>query len=259
MDTKYNCSIWNKIFKPYHKLMLKLNKKNKVFVLGNPYSKASWVAKILSEKSENDKVLSIPAGYSNSFYLESEKKSLNSFIEDYPFYFTPKIISETMFTFFYDQLLKSFPEGEFLFVIRNPVDNIIDILQNLDLNPSETNYEISEIKNLNLNSKWKKTLNGKFIGEHKKSRFIHINLAYQWLYSYRIIKFHAENSMFIRYEDLSNNNIVDNLCEELGLSQEKKVKLGRNSNNNSIDSKFSGIKKEIIEICKIEMRDLNYL
>ena len=109
-----------------------------IIVLGHQKTGTSVIAALLGEAT--GKSVTIDMFHHNNkirpFFREdifNKKLSLRDFIQANALYFSTDIIKEPDLTFHYEALLNYFPKAKFVFVIRDPRDNIRSILNRLKI------------------------------------------------------------------------------------------------------------------------------
>jgi hypothetical protein len=60
-------------------------------------------------------------------------RRFSTVVEENPHYFSTEVIKEPMMTFFVEQVVEQFPEAQYVFVVRDPRDNIRSLLNSRDL------------------------------------------------------------------------------------------------------------------------------
>ena len=100
-----------------------------IIVLGNQKSGTSAIAHLLADYGSLSKTIDIPPLWPPvGVEIMQGKKGLDAIVRQYRVYFSADLIKEPMLTFFADQLLTEFPHARYVFVVRNPYDNIYSLL-----------------------------------------------------------------------------------------------------------------------------------
>ncbi len=242
--------------------------KELIFILGNQKSGTSAIASLLG-KYTNQKT-SIDLFYSGFNYkvFEMWKKkelSTNSFVKKNNIEFASKIIKEPHLSVFYNELKKEFTDAKFIFIVRNPVDNIRSILDRLGIDGSLDKLNATELKkifhswNLVFNNQWLGLENGSFIE----------NLAYRWNYITDIYLDNRDSVILVKYEDflLDKEECIAKLAEKLNLEKVNSINdvldysfqpKGKSKSINKIDFFGKENLKIINSICKKGMNRLDY-
>jgi hypothetical protein len=254
-------------------LFYKLNSINKkvnsspIFVLGNQKSGTSVIASLLGELT--DKKIAIDLFYSGfrSKLFEKWKDaeiSTSDFINLNKIEFSSEIIKEPHLTVFYKELKSEFQESKFVFIVRNPLDNIRSILDRLNVNGNKKNLSKSEKKSFF--HSWNLLLNNHWIGGNK-SQYIEV-LAERWNIISNVYLQNKDDIILIKYEDFLSNKqkTLDDLAKilELEIVTDITHNLDRQyqpKGNSEIDLKefFGEENYKIIErLCKENMKELGY-
>ncbi|RME38856.1 MAG: hypothetical protein D6788_06610, partial [Planctomycetota bacterium] len=106
-----------------------------VIVLGNQKSGTTVIAALLAESAGCAVTLDIFFRFRRPVLarLLTGRDSLDRFIRRHPYWFSHPIIKEPSLTFFHDDLRRLFPSARFVFIVRDPRDNIRSILNRLRL------------------------------------------------------------------------------------------------------------------------------
>ena len=187
-----------------------------IFMLGHAKSGTTAIAALLAKVSGQsvtiDPMFRIdPEGYLQRQLLQGELK-LAEVIEAYKFYFSTPINKDPKLTFFYEDLCQCFPQAKFIFVIRDPRDNIRSFLNrrgipgNLDKLPEDKQQWIGNLP----------PIAGKNYIEKLANRW---NLAAD-TYLDRQDKF-----ILIRYEDFVDDKVgtTQSLAKQVGLTPSQDI------------------------------------
>jgi hypothetical protein len=100
-----------------------------VIVLGNQKSGTSAIAHLLADYGELSKTVDIrPLWPPTGIEIMRKRIAFADVVRHHRAYFSTELIKEPMMTFFADQVLEAFPKGRFVFVVRDPRDNIRSLL-----------------------------------------------------------------------------------------------------------------------------------
>ncbi|MFW5993130.1 MAG: sulfotransferase [Desulfohalobiaceae bacterium] len=175
--------------------------------------------------------------------------------------FASRIIKEPFLTLFYDCLVEHFPKAQFLFLVRDPVENIRSIL-----NRAGYKGRYDPEARLNLSLEWRSILSGAYISPCCKD--VLECLALRWNIMSSIYLDNQENIRLCRYEDFVQDKIksLQDLCLDLGLpimhELEHKLELQyqkKGETGAGRQSFFSPEETHRIEsICKANMQSLGY-
>ena len=181
-----------------------------IFMLGHAKSGTTAIASLLAKVSGQsvtiDPMFRIdPEGYLQK-QLFSGELQLAELIEVYKFYFSTPINKDPKLTFFYEDLCKCFPKAKFIFVIRDPRDNIRSFLNrrgipgNLDKLPEDKYQWIGNLP----------PIAGKNYIE---------KLAKRWNLAADTYLNHQDQFTLIRYEDFVDDKVstTRSLAKKVGL------------------------------------------
>ncbi len=178
--------------------------------------------------------------------------------------FSREIIKEANLTAFYDDIAARFPKSKFVFIIRDPADNLRSQLNrwNIPGNMEELRPEdVMQIK-----KSWHIIFDGTWLGL-KGNGYIEM-LAQRWRYMADIYLANQEKMILIRYEDFRKDKEreIYHLADRLNLDRQHNIS---NKVNIQYQSKgrsdvtpvgFFGEKnlRRIETICEIQMERFGY-
>ena len=109
-------------------IFFKINKKP-IFILGNPKSGTTVIGKLISKASNKSHTSDIKSViYNSSQKLDSGLISLNYFIKNHKYEFSKEIIKEPSLSYHVEDLIETYPDSKFIWIVRNPFQNIRSIL-----------------------------------------------------------------------------------------------------------------------------------
>jgi len=238
-----------------------------LFILGNPKSGTTIIAKLLSKATKQSLTSDIRSitKYS-SLLLEFELMNLKDFIKEHAYEFSKDIIKEPSLSFFTDDLVKLFPDSKFIWIVRDPLQNIRSILNRLKIPGNLQEINLDNHIELQKNPAWKLNLQSKMFG-YKSQNYIEA-LAYRWNHAFNIYLQNKERIILVKYEDflIDKKSLIEKLVINLGFSIKNDISNHVNvqyqpKGNSDIDLKdfFGEINYSIIEtICKENMQKLGY-
>ena len=242
-----------------------------IIVLGHQKAGTSAIAALLGKAS--DKTVTIDFFHRNNARFPNFREKLYSgqmdfskFINSNKIYFSRDIIKEPDLTFYYQELLDFFPKSKFIFVVRDPRDNIRSILNRLKI-PGDLEVLTPEIHvSLSHLDGWKSAISGKapdVLGKTYIER-----LAHRWNLAAAIYLNNAEHVTLIRYEDFKANKIdaigklakAVNLEVKRDISSEINIQFQPRGNSDTSLSRFFGKKnlEKIEMICHEKMKSFQY-
>jgi hypothetical protein len=190
-----------------------------ILVLGNQKSGTSAITALLGEATGLTYSIDVFC-----FFGDAERKLLKgeadfgAFVEKACYRFSKDIVKEPSFIAFYDKLTSRFPSAAFVFVVRNPIDNIRSILDRLNLPGDRTCLTERHWEHVaETSSNWRMILEGTLYG-HEGGDYIE-TLARRWKKSARLYLSNRESFEGIAYETFnqSKEEQIFELAHRLGL------------------------------------------
>lgn len=181
-----------------------------IFILGHAKSGTTAIASLLAKISDQpltiDPMFRIDPQGNLQKQLFSQEIQFDEFVQDHKFYFSTPLNKDPKLTFFYDELCQCFPLAKFIFVIRDPRDNIRSFLNrreipgNLDKLPEDKNKWIANLP----------PIPGKNYIE---------KLAKRWNLAADTYLNHQAKFTLIRYEDFLSDKVAttQTLAKKVGL------------------------------------------
>lgn len=194
--------------------------KGKVIVAGMPKSGTTAIASLLAEAAGVE-VCSDPfhqldsKGVSFRDELFSGALPLEDLWRQHRSVFGGTVIKDPNFPLFLKELRQLLPDAQFVFIVREPRDNIRSILSRLKIpgNPAEGHLLLS-----NVNGTWGRVLNGTS-PDMPGSDYLE-KMAWRWRLSAERYLENQEQTRLIRYEDFRKDKKaqIESLAGELGFS-----------------------------------------
>lgn len=189
---------------------------NPLFVLGNQKSGTTAIAALLAYATKHTVTLDIEdmEGYTN-LALHQGQLTFEEFIQRNRYDFSKQIIKEPWLTFYFEELQKFFPKSRYIFIIRNPKDNIRSILNRLNI---PGNLEtIPEEQWQKIKTVWQLILKGEWMGIPGQN-YIE-TLAYRWNRAVDVYLKNKHDMILIKYEDFlkDKENCIIELAHSLKL------------------------------------------
>lgn len=105
-----------------------------IIVVGNQKSGTSAIAHLLADYGGLTKTIDIPPlwGY-RGLDVMRERRVFGEVVHRYARFFTADLVKEPMMTFFLDQVIDRFPDASYVFIVRDPRDNIRSLLNRRNL------------------------------------------------------------------------------------------------------------------------------
>ena len=194
-----------------------------IFILGNQKSGTTVIAALLSEY----------AGQSLTSDLVKEMKqplldrvhqgdlSFHQFIQVNKLDFSRSIIKEPSLTLFYDELAEVFSGAKFVFVVRDPRENIRSLLQRLKL-PGNL-ADLSDRELAGISPAWRLIINGEWF-DIKGQNYIEM-LAGRWLAMTSVMLDHMDRIVTVRFEEFLQDKqaAIASLAERLDLKKVRDI------------------------------------
>ena len=245
-----------------------------IIVLGNQKSGTTVIAALLSKATRKTVAIDPWFQIQNKLDIESQinlqqrlyenSSKFNNFIEQNNQYFYFEVIKEPNFTFLYEDVKKCFPEAKFIFINRDPRDNIRSILNRLKIPGNIRQLSDRQLNSMTLG--WKLVMEGKYPsvpGDNYIER-----LAYRWNVAADNYLKNSDSMIYVTYEEFLENKKakINLLAEEIGLkikrdiSKELDIQYQPKGNNNLSWSEFFGEENlaRINDICGDKIKLFNY-
>jgi hypothetical protein len=238
-----------------------------IIVLGNQKSGTSAIAHLLADYGGLSKTIDIPPlwGYEGLRIMQGRRR-FSSVVEQNPYYFSTEVIKEPMMTFFVGQVVEEFAEAQYVFIVRDPRDNIRSLLNSRDLPGDRESLSKSETKHLDSG---RVLLNPGAWGI-SSDNYIEL-LAKRWVLAVQGIDKLRElgkSPSIVRYEDFMEGKIECIRKISASLSVEKKnsisgkvdVSYQPRGNRNVYWGEFYGEYNlsKINKVCHLEMEQIGY-
>lgn len=193
-----------------------------ILISGNPKSGTTAIAVLLGKATGKSVT-------SDVFYrIDNEKGpfrerlfngelTFRDLIRQNKLYFATDIIKDPNFVFFHYAMRKCFPNGRFIFIVRDPRDNIRSILNRLDvpgnLRALEGAYKESYFDRVG----WKLVMEGR-LPDVAGATYIE-RLANRWNLVVETYIDHQDDMVLIRYEDFVKDKagVIAQLARQVGL------------------------------------------
>lgn len=198
------------------KLINRIKNERKLIILGNQKTGSTAIAALIAERSGQTAMLDIKDALQDASWQIAHKYKVaefSDFIFKYRADFEKKILKEPSLTFFTEELFQYFPNSDYLFIARNPFDNIRSILNRLNIPGNLSDIVFSDWEELKNYPTWRLALNSMWLGE-PKGNYIEA-LAYRWNVASSVYIKHQQKMLLLRYEDFKADKVgsVDSVCE----------------------------------------------
>lgn len=238
---------------------------NPVLILGNQKSGTTAIAKLLAMAGREKLTQDIrPMWEPTLSRLKKGDLRLQDLAQAYPLDFSRKIIKEPNLTFFYPQLTRLFPNGRFVFIVRDPRDNIRSILNRLQLPGSLPDLRPERLADMDFH--WRHLFRDVYEVDRQASYIVH--LAKRWQFCTDVYLNHRPQMILVRYEDFLQDKkaYIDQLTVQCGLKVKRNIApyvdipFQPKGNHSVAIEDFFGEEnlKKILAICKANMLALDY-
>lgn len=241
-----------------HHLFRKPNR-DAIWIFGFQKSGTSAIAGLLAHMTEktvtiDTRYLWMPFGMA----IHSGKIDLARHVKKYSLPFSRDIIKEPAATYLIDKIGGYFKLEKYVFIVRNPFDNIRSILNRLEI---PGNLETIDLKKVNRNWHW-------MFREGKGEDYIR-DLATRWLEANdQDIHMRSKRCLLIKYEDFRKNKSgsIESLATQLGLPVKRSIEEVKDHQFQpkgkpveSLTDFYGKRNLEIIrEVCGARMKELGY-
>jgi len=240
-----------------------------IFILGNQKSGTSAISALLGASTGLSVSIDLTKEWvyrRKGYLLVKEKQwSFPQFVQRNKLDFSRDIVKEANLTIFYDELVKSFPNSRFVFVVRDPRSNIRSILNRVKVPghlKSLRNWEDRPYIPLG----WKKVIYGSWLGLNGDNYIA--MLAQRWNMMADIYLQNSGNMILSRYEDFLDDKVGHisdiayklNLNPRFDISEKIDLQFQPKGNNEQSFLSFFGSKNlnRINNICANNMKYFNY-
>lgn len=201
----------------------RINKKA-IFIVGNQKTGSTAIACLLAKATQSSFAHDFlyflkPSGQKMLF---EQGIPFRKIVSRNKYFFSKQIIKELDLIFCIDQVFEVFPEGRFVFILRDPRDNIRSILNRLHLPGNQQQLSPEQWKNLP-HPAWRDNLEGSLYGIHGNS-YIE-TLANRWCYIIDQFERFRSRLHLLRYEDFIQDKVscIEQLAEQVGLIPQTRI------------------------------------
>lgn len=237
-----------------------------VIVLGNQKSGTSAIAHLLADFGRLTKTIDIPPLWSPvAIKIMSGEINFVTIVKRYKSYFSTNLIKEPEMTFFADEVFKTFSHAKYVFVVRDPRDNIRSILNRMKI-PGHLE-EIDELSFFALKITYQPMLDAKIWGGNKSENYV-CALAHKWNRAVDNYLQHKDRMILAKYEDFlaDKYGFIAKIAQQLhipekaNISDKLDVQYQPAGDRNISWEAFFGVEnlKHIEHICSSRMKVFDY-
>lgn len=185
-----------------------------MFILGNQKAGTSAIAGLLGELTGMEVTIDLRREIRELLIprILSGESSIEQLIRHNRRAFAAPIIKEPSLTLVYDQLRTRFPKSTYVFVVRDPRDNIRSILDRLEIDGRATKIEDPQWERIT--PAWRVIIGGGDRPPHLDA------LADRWMTMAHCYWANEASMILIRYEDFMSNKAesIRDLADRIGLA-----------------------------------------
>lgn len=244
-----------------------------LFVLGNQKSGTTAIAALLAELTARSVTLDLDWARAQAPFQRLQRGELGfaGFLRANRLELGRCVVKEPTFTFFVPELRAAFPAARFVFVLRDPRDNIRSILDRLGLPGDRRRLDPAAVEHLPLG--WRQVLDATWLGRapgdqpgDRSGDYIEA-LAARWNACAEVYVRHAGSMILVRYEDFKADKLgsLEVLANSLGWPPRRDVRGSldrpfqpRGNAAASWPAFFGANLSRIEDLCGPHMRDLGY-
>lgn len=239
---------------------------NPVIVLGNQKSGTSAIAALLSEMTGLSVSIDLRKEVDSPTYQKVKKGELSfaEFVRVNKLDFSREIVKEPNLTLFYKELIEYFPRSQFIFVIRDPRDNIRSILNRLKI-PGNLSSLSPEYRG-EMTPAWDLIVDSQWLGV-KGDNYIEM-LADRWNLMTDVFLTNRQQMILSRYEVFVKDKVAEierlaqylNLPQVNDISEKVDIQFQPKGNNKVKWEDFFGAENltKIEQICAKKMSEVDY-
>lgn len=246
-----------------------LKKSEPVVVLGNQKTGSTAIAALLAQATGKSVTLDLQRAIPDVGWQLCVKYGVTPFREiahKYKDDFSMPIIKEPSLSYFYDEMLELMPNAKYVFIQRNPYQNIRSVLNRLKIPGDLTDIEYDQWPELCKTPVWRLALDSSWLGRPKGS-YIE-SMAHRWDIAARTYLDSPECFILIRYEDFvkDKKSSIEGLASDLGLVVQEDIGTnvdvqyqGKGNRSASPGEFFGETNREVIrKICGESAKKLGY-
>ncbi len=201
---------------------LSVNPDPRIIVLGNQKAGTTAIAALLAYALGFSVTLDFPDIYQPLNCLYSQDSDFTDFVRHYRFCFSRNIVKEPNLTFFYPALRQMFPNAQFVFVVRDPRDNIRSMLNRLNLPGDVTQTGVGEVALPN--KVWRAILTGEWLSLPRSINYVE-TLAQRWNLATAVYEQSVTQMQLARYESFLADKVgfIYDLADRLGQTPQRDI------------------------------------
>lgn len=192
----------------------------KYIVFGNQKSGTTAIASLIADFGGLSKQMDIPEFWEAEQSIHSGRLSFESFVNANPHRFAVSLLKEPCLTFFYDDVLKVFPDSRHIFVVRHPADNIRSMLDRLKVPGDLEDVELAD----GFHKAWRDVFYGSLLNLNGSEKYIE-RLARRWVIATEVYLKNRDRMLLAKYEDFVGDKygFIKRTAEKLGIEQKNDI------------------------------------
>lgn len=194
--------------------------KDPIFILGNQKSGTTVVASLLARATNRSLAVDLRQEILKPSFTELKSKQLffDKFINKNILDFSKKIIKVPELSFFYNELRQHYKEAKYIFIIRDPRDNIRSLLNRLNIPGDLERLEERQIKKLPL--AWQLVFRTDWLGKENSRNYIK-NLSTRWSVAADTYLKNKDKIILVKFEDFLRDKAgtIGQLAAKCGLEK----------------------------------------
>ncbi len=203
----------------------------KLIILGNQKTGSTAIAALIGMRSDNAVALDLKDAITDVSWQLVQKYKVgyfSDFVFKYKNDFSKRIIKEPSLTFYKEELDLLFPNSEYIYISRHPVDNIRSILNRLKIPGHLEGIDFDDWDELNMYPIWRLALDSTWLGQ-PKGNYIE-SLAYRWCVASQCYLKSPNDMYLIKYEDFTQNKVetIDIACDRFSLPKLRDISESQN-------------------------------
>ena len=202
--------------------------KTPIIVLGNPKSGTSVIGHLLADYGGLSKSIDIPPLWMDLTgkgveILQGQTTFADMVKRNRP-YFSCKLIKEPTMTFFADQVMEAFPKAKYVFVIRDPRDNVRSELNRRRVPGNLTELKEALIPADERNRQVVKAMTDALLWGGNGENYIGV-LAHKWNRAADTYVRHQKRMILVKYEDFlpEKGRYISQLAQQLDIPQRRNI------------------------------------
>lgn len=196
-----------------------------IIVLGHQKSGTTAIASLLGKHANKSVVIDPFFRMKDQVEIRrslfSKKTTIQKIVQKNKYYFSFDIIKDPNFSFLFDEIHACFPDAKFVFIVRDPRDNIRSILDRLKLTGNLESLNSHHMENISL--PWQLIVNGE-LPSVPGINYVE-KLAHRWVISSEQYIKYKNKIILVKYEDFVRNKVhsINSLAQQVGIESQTDI------------------------------------